>query len=135
MDYRSHLLSCPRCNHPLVRLARRETFTCRACNGVAIELGELIRLLVRYSSDLVKPDANDLDAPTSEQAMPGTPCPTCGQQMRAVALHGVRAGRCDHDELLWFDAAELDQMIDGAIESNDAKKGVLGRLRDLLFAN
>lgn len=133
MNYRDRLLACPRCTSPLERPARRETWTCSACNGLAIELDDLIRLLAKFSSGLVGRHANDVDAPTVSAAP--LPCPVCTDPMRPVTLHGVRADRCDRDKLVWFDASELDRMIDEAIEDHEQQKGWLRRVRDLFFAN
>lgn len=134
MTYRDRLLACPRCGAPLERPARRESWSCRACNGVALELEELIRLLLRFSSDLVDRGSNDIDAPTIDDAV-GLPCPVCVQPMRPVSLHGVRGDRCDRDQLIWFDSSELELVIEGAIDSHDARKSMVQRLRELLFAS
>ncbi|HVK83002.1 MAG TPA: zf-TFIIB domain-containing protein [Kofleriaceae bacterium] len=135
MTYRDRVLACPRCGVPLERPARRDSWSCSGCNGVAIELAELLRILLRFSSDLVDRSSNDIDAPTIEDAVPGLPCPVCVQPMRQVSLHGVRGDRCDRDQLIWFDSSELEQVIEGAIDSHDARKSLVQKLRELFFAS
>ena len=55
--------------------------------------------------------------------------------MQPVALHGVELDRCTHVEMLWFEAKQLDVVIDAAMNEVEARKGWGQRLRDLLFAN
>ena len=132
MTYRDRLLTCPRCGKPLQRRTRRERWPCHACKGVAVETSEVVRLLAR-----VVPDFTGHTLDTEDRAPHETPliCAACGQPMRPVALQGVALDRCDKDQLVWFDATELDRVIDGAIADHEARKGWAKRLRDLLFAN
>ena len=132
MAYRDRLLTCPRCRKPLDQKARRERWLCRTCNGIAVEVIEVRRLLARVVPDHPGQLLDLRDRPPNE-----TPlfCPACGQPMRPVELQGVALDRCEQDQLLWFDATELDRVIDGAIADHESRKGWARKLRDLLFAN
>ena len=135
MTYRDHLLTCPRCGATLVRQTRHETWPCPACGGVAVELSELIRILMRYAPELLPDGANSLVTTRRAAAGPSLRCAACGRPMQRVELHGVNLDRCTHDELLWFEAKQLDVVIDAAIDEALARKSWGQRLRDLLFAN
>lgn len=136
MTYRDRLLTCPRCVRPLERRTRHESWPCRGCDGVAVEIIELIRLLLRHAPDLLSAGgAHGLDTPTRATPLPPLPCVACGLEMTPVELHGVALDRCYRDELVWFDATELDRVIDLVIAEHEARKSLGRKLRDLLFAN
>lgn len=135
MTYRDHLLTCPRCGATLVRTKRHETWPCPACGGAAVEVGELIRLLMRYAPELLPPGTNTISTTPRATSAPPLRCAACTKPMQPQSLHGVRVERCVHDDLLWFDAKELDNAIDAAIADVEARRGWGQRLRDLLFAN
>ena len=133
MTYRDQLLSCPRCAKPLHRRLQRESWPCPACEGIAIDSEELTRLLARVVTELATTGIVDTPArASSERALI---CAACGQSMKPVALHGVPLDRCYRDELIWFDAGKLDQLLDAVIADAEARKGWAQKLRDLLFAN
>lgn len=133
MTYRDQLLSCPRCAKPLDRRTGRESWPCPACGGVAIDSEELSRLLARVVPALAT--AQKIVTPSRASSERALICAACGQPMRAVALHGVALDRCDRDELIWFDANKLDELLDAVIEDADARRSWHQKLRDLLFAN
>lgn len=136
MLYRDRLLSCPRCGKGLERKTRHGSWPCRACGGVAVELGELIRILGRFAPSLVPRGGIDgLETRASARTAPALRCPACTRPMTPVELHGVRLDRCYQDQLVWFDVHQLDVVIDAAIAGHEARKGWGQRLRDLLFAN
>lgn len=135
MLYRDRLLTCPRCGDLLERSRRHESWRCGGCGGVAVDSGELVRILLRYApGSLERGGLRGL--PTRAVAAPrGVGCAACGVPMRPLQLHGVRLDRCDHDRLVWFDTHQLDFVIDATIAEHEARKGWGRRLRDLLFAN
>jgi len=135
VTYRDHLLTCPRCGATLVRTNRHETWPCPACGGVAVEVGELIRLLMRYAPELMPPGTTRVATTQRSMSAPPLRCAACTRPMQPEYLHGVEVDRCVHDELLWFDAKQLDVAIDAAIADVEARRGWAQRLRDLLFAN
>lgn len=137
MTYRDRLLTCPRCGNTLERRTRRESWPCRSCGGAAVEIVELIRLLRRFAPDVLPAGGRhgiETD-PRASSAETPLACAACGQPMKPVWLHGVALSRCYKDEIVWFDASELDRVIDVAIADHEARKGWGQKLRDLLFAN
>lgn len=133
MTYRDQLLSCPRCAKPLHRRLQRESWPCPACGGIAIDSEELTRLLARLVSEHTT--SGVIETPARSSTERALICAACGQPMRTVQLHGVALDRCYRDELVWFDADKLDQLLDAVIADAEARKGWAQKLRDLLFAN
>jgi Zn-finger nucleic acid-binding protein len=134
VTYRDRLLTCPRCGKPLTRSTRRERWSCRACQGVAIEVAELVRQLAFVVPDLVPRVSADLVTAKRAAHEPALPCAVCGQVMEPVELQGVLLDRCYKDQLVWFDASELDRVIESALAEHHARKSWVQRLRELLFA-
>ena len=132
MIYRDQHLSCPRCGGPLDRRVRRESWPCPACEGVAVDLDELARLLARVVPERATERVETPSRVTTDRALL---CAACNQAMRPVELHGVALERCDKDELVWLDATKLDALIDAVIEDAEARRSWHQKLRDLLFAN
>ena len=118
----------------LKRRMRRESWPCGACGGIAVEVGELIRLVRRVAPDLLA-GAIGLETPPRSSSEPPVICAACGQATKPVSFHGVELDRCLNDDLVWFDAMELDFVLDAAIADHDSRKGWMERLRDLLYAN
>ena len=129
MTYRELRLGCPRCGEQLHRRTHRETWQCGTCRGVAVDDAGLLRRIYHLAPELA------LEIETPERSGERLRCPACGKEMAAVSLRGVAIDRCYHDQLLWFDATELDRVFDAVIEDHDAQRSWLERLRDLLFAN
>ncbi len=96
----------------------------------------MIRLLLRYAPDLL-PDggARGLVIAPRTATTPVLRCAACTRAMERVWLRGVKLERCVHDDLLWFEANALEDVIGEVIADVEARKGWVQRLRDLLFAN
>ena len=62
-------------------------------------------------------------------------CPTCRRPMHPVAMGGVRVARCDADDQLWVDAAELERIVDLAGARHQSQRSWLSRLFSHLFAS
>ncbi len=136
MTYRDRLLTCPRCGSMLEHRTRRESWPCQACGGVAVEVGELIRLLHGVAPDLLAHrGADSFETPPRISLDPPVICAACGQPTKPVIFHGVELDRCLKDELVWFDPTELDRVLDAAIAAHEARKSWIEKLRDLLYAN
>jgi Zn-finger nucleic acid-binding protein len=136
VTYRDRQLGCPRCGKRLERTTRHENWPCPGCGGVAVGVGELIRLLGRYAPDLLpRGGVAGLETPVRLTTDPPLRCAACSRPMDPVELHDVKLERCYQDELLWLDANQLDVVIDAAIADAESRKGWGQRLRDLLFAN
>jgi hypothetical protein len=55
--------------------------------------------------------------------------------MQPVALGGVPVARCSADDQIWFDASELDRVVQRAGARHHQQRSWLGRLFSLLFAS
>jgi len=62
-------------------------------------------------------------------------CPTCRRPMDHVAMGGVHVARCDADDQLWLDAAELDRIVARAGAHHQSQRSWLARLFSHLFAS
>lgn len=62
-------------------------------------------------------------------------CPTCRRPMHPVAMGGVRVARCDADDQLWVDAAELERIVALAGARHQSQRSWLARLFSHLFAS
>lgn len=49
-------------------------------------------------------------------------CPKCGSDLHTIQLKGLDVDRCPNCNGTWFDAGEMEQLLEG-------EHGVLGRLR------
>lgn len=71
---------------------------------------------------------------TSETPLP---CPVCAAPMEPVFLGGVDVDRCHADKLFWFDAAEVERVVDVAYEQR-AKRDeswIVSALRSLFSSS
>lgn len=66
---------------------------------------------------------------------PAAVCPTCRRPMLAIAMAGVHVARCDADDQIWFDAAELERIADNAGARHHSQRSWLARLFAHLFAS
>ena len=106
------------------------------CAWYALALCGLVRLVMRVApSLLVNRGVDGLATPPRSPSQPPVICAACGQPTKPVTFHGVDLDRCFKDELVWFDATELDRVLDAAIADHDSRKSWIERLRDLLYAN
>jgi Zn-finger nucleic acid-binding protein len=62
-------------------------------------------------------------------------CPACRRPMRPVVMGGVRVGRCDADDQIWFDTTELDRIVERAGARHQSQRSWLARLFSHLFAS
>jgi len=121
---------CPHCGTELDRPKRgKETWPCKKCHGVAIHADELHRLLSRFVDGH---DTHELSPRVTAQVRV---CPACNDRMSPATMVDVAVDRCAKDNLVWFDPQELEAAIHSVIAEQDARKGWMQKLRDLLFAN
>ncbi|HEY0477102.1 MAG TPA: zf-TFIIB domain-containing protein [Kofleriaceae bacterium] len=142
MAYRDRPPVCPRCSVELLRRQRRDIWRCPRCSGMQLASGELERRL-----RLLAPDISDdviRDVMTARRTKPGLvrrlkpdahTCPTCRRPMQPVAMGGVRVARCDADDQIWFDAAELERIVELAGARHQSQRSWLSRLFAHLFAS
>lgn len=131
-------MECPACKGAMVvaEYDRIETDYCTRCYGVWFDAGELELLLERMSvkdaglalDEVVNPG---VESRPSEKARR---CPTCGRKMRKILVGsapGVLIDTCTQGDGLWFDAGELDQLIEQLERKEGAASG--GQERIIAF--
>lgn len=134
MAYRDRSPACPRCGVALLRRQRRDIWRCPRCTGLQLAAAEVERRLRLVAADIS--DEVIRDVMTARRTR-GTPiaCPSCSRPMQPVSLGGVRVGRCDPDDQIWFDARELDRVIERTGARHQSQRSWLARLLSHLFAS
>lgn len=116
MTYRDRPIDCPRCRTPLERLERGERWICRTCRGLLAGVTEVIDELLAVAPHLA-PAGGIGDLSTIRRRVDPAkeiPCAVCGDPMEPIFLGGRELDRCRHDQLIWFDDAELDEVLEVA---------------------
>ena len=62
-------------------------------------------------------------------------CPACRRPMQPVMMGGVHVARCDADDQIWFDASELDRVVELAGARHQSQRSWIKRLFSHLFAS
>jgi hypothetical protein len=96
--------------------------------------GEVERRLRLIASDIAEEVIRDVMTARRSRGA-AMPCASCGRAMQPVTLGGVRVGRCDPDDQIWFDARELDRMIAQTSARHQSQRSWLARLFSHLFAS
>jgi len=103
------------------------------------ELERRLRLVAPDISDEVIRDvmtARRSRAGGGRRARPAViSCPTCRRPMDAIAMGGVHVARCDADDQIWLDAAELERIVARAGARHQSQRSWLARLFSHLFAS
>lgn len=143
MAYRDRLPACPRCGVELRRRQRRSIWRCPRCAGAqlaSVEVERRLRLVARDISDDVIRDV--MTARRSRAVLIARrarlevlSCPSCRRPMEPVVMGGVHVARCDPDDQIWFDAAELDRVVDRAGVNHQLQRSWLSRLFSYLYAS
>lgn len=99
--------------------------------------GELERRLRLLAPDISEDVIRDVMTARRARALRTRPtmCPTCRRPMQPVAMGGVRVARCEADDQIWFDAAELDRIVELAGARHQSQRSWLARLFAHLFAS
>ena len=134
MAYRDRSPACPRCGVELIRRQRRDIWRCPRCAGVQLAASEVERRLRLVAADIAEEVVRDVMIARRARGA-AIACPSCSRPMLPVTLGGVRVGRCDPDDQLWFDAHELDRVIDLAGVRHQRQRSGLARLCSHLFAS
>lgn len=124
-------MDCPVCKEAMIvmELDEVEIDHCLECKGVWLDSGEL-KLLLKDSAardqllSSFEPDNTTRERPRK--------CPICLKRMEKVLCgtdHKVLIDRCKNKDGLWFDAGELDDVLD--MGSCDKNNNVLNLLRDM----
>ncbi len=119
-------MKCPRCRKPLVilELNKIEIDHCLECGGIWLDAGELELLIgspieIRFE-------------PAEKSGKRRNRCSRCGQKMDRVrqgGLNGVVLDRCKKGHGLWFDAGELEAVLQHEISGVDNR--ILEQLRGI----
>ena len=102
------------------------------------ELERRLRLLAPDISEEVIRDvmtARRAKPPVRRSQPEALTCATCRRPMHPVALAGVRVARCEADDQLWFEAAELERVVELASRRHQSQRSWLARLFSHLFAS
>lgn len=134
MAYRDRPPVCPRCSVELVRRQRRDIWRCPRCTGVQLATAEVERRLRLQAPDISDEVIRDVMTPRRSRAA-AVACALCGRLMQPVALGGVRVGHCVPDDQMWFDASELERVVDRAGARHQSQRSWLARLLSHLFAS
>ena len=138
--YRDRPPACPRCSVELLRRQRRDIWRCPRCRGMQLAASELERRLRLLAPDISEDVIRDVMTARRSKAVgrsrpAATTCPTCRRPMHQVAMAGVRVARCDADDQIWFDAAELERIVERAGARHHSQRSWLARLFSHLFAS
>ena len=102
------------------------------------ELERRLRLLAPDISDEVIRDVMTARRSRAVGARRSRPavvtCPTCRRPMHYVAMGGVHVARCDADDQIWLDRAELERLVDQTGVRHQSQRSWLARLFSHLFA-
>ncbi|HEX3474666.1 MAG TPA: zf-TFIIB domain-containing protein [Kofleriaceae bacterium] len=141
MAYRDRPPVCPLCSIELLRRGRRDIWRCPRCAGIQLAAGELerrLRVLAPDISDEVIRDvmtARRSRAAAVRRSRPAALiCPICRRPMHPVAMGGVRVARCDADDQIWLDRAELERLVEQTGVRHQSQRSWLARLFSHLFA-
>ena len=125
-------MNCPACREPMVvlELDEVEIDHCLSCGGIWLDGGEL-ELLLGNSAEKNKLLASFQAVQNTKEKVRN--CPICSKRMDKVLYGGgdkqVCIDKCRHNDGLWFDLGELEEITKmGNFDKNDK---VLQLLRDV----
>jgi Zn-finger nucleic acid-binding protein len=139
--YRDRPPVCPRCGVELLRRQRRDIWRCSRCGGMQLASGEVerrLRLLAPdISDDVIRDVMTARRSMAARRARAAAPigCPACRRLMQPVMMGGVHVARCDADDQIWFDASELDRVVELAGARHHSQRSWIARLFSHLFAS
>jgi hypothetical protein len=102
------------------------------------EVERRLRMLAPdISDDVIRDVMTARRSMTARRARAAAPiaCPACRRPMRPVMMGGVHVARCDADDQIWFDASELDRVIELAGARHHSQRSWIARLFSHLFAS
>jgi Zn-finger nucleic acid-binding protein len=132
--YRDHPPVCPRCGVELVRRQRRDIWRCSRCTGMQLATAEVERRLRLVAPGIAEDVIRDVMTARRSKAA-AIACPSCGRPMQPIVMGGVRVTRCNDDDQIWFDASELDRIIDHTGARHQSQRSWISRLFSHLFAS
>ena len=132
--YRDRSPVCPRCGVELLRRQRRDIWRCPRCTGMQLAASEVERRLRLLAPDISGDVIRDVLTARRSRAA-AISCASCGRTMQPIVMGGVPVARCDADDQIWFDANELDRVVELAAARHKSQRSWLARLFSHLFAS
>lgn len=132
--YRDRPPACPRCGVELLRRQRRDIWRCPRCTGIQLAAAEVERRVRLFAPEISDEVIRDVMTARRSRAA-AISCPSCARPMQPVVLGGVRAARCLTDDQIWFDARELERVVEQAGARHQAQRSWISRLFSHLFAS
>jgi len=131
--YRDRPPVCPRCGVELLRRQRRDIWRCPSCAGTQLAAAEVLRRLRLIDPGISDAVIREVTARRSKAA--AIACSSCGRPMQPIVMGGVRVARCDADDQIWFDARDLERIVELAGARHEAERSWVSRLCSHLFAS
>ena len=125
-------MDCPVCkNEPMIVLELNEVEIdyCLSCKGIWLDAGELELLMGNQTETAEFLNSFTIDNQTTEKKLK---CPICNKKMEKILVAGdkkVRIDKCKVNHGIWFDAGELEDILEMGSLGKDDK--VLALLRDM----
>jgi len=112
-------MNCPRCEtHPPLQAFQKKTmhfFGCHVCRGVLLEkraLEDIVHQLEHSKKDFHEGYFGTLVAAAEfTENRQSLPCPHCKYNMYETENRGVRLDFCMNCQAIWFDAGELQTIL------------------------
>ena len=129
-------MNCPVCkNEPMIvlELDEIEIDHCMSCKGIWLDAGELELLLGTDSETVEFLNSFTSDISAKERKLK---CPICNKKMEKILVIGekkITIDKCKNDHGIWFDAGELEDVLNMGTLGKDNK--VLNLLRDMFGKN
>ncbi len=129
-------MDCPVCkNEPMIVLELNEVEIdyCLSCKGIWLDAGELELLLESSMETQDFLNSFTIDDQTTEKKLK---CTICNKKMEKILVAGdkkVRIDKCKFNHGIWFDADELEDILEMGSLGKDDK--VLTLLRDMFGKN
>ena len=120
MVFRNTSYACPGCSEALA--ADAPIAWCQACKGVWVseaELEERVRVVRgkhEFNLELVLEPAR-----SASRAQARRPCPLCREPLGHVRMGQAEVDRCGQKHGIWFDAQELEAVLNAATEGVGVK--------------
>jgi len=117
-------MDCPACENAMItlELADVEIDYCTECGGIWLDAGELEELMADADKSRAVLDSFKADPDNPEKRRK---CPICDKKMAKVVVGDEQSplliDKCVRGDGIWFDAGELDEIIEKASLDEDNK--------------
>ncbi len=126
-------MDCPMCKEPMIVLELNEVEIdhCISCGGIWLDAGELELLLEDSISKDKLLTSFEVERNTKEK---NRRCPICLKKMEKILCgtdKKILIDKCRKNDGIWFDAGELNEVIE--MGSFDKDNKVLNLLKDMFY--